>query len=101
MKYLHNTLNNTKKYRCILSAPQARGFTNFLRVGSLPRMARAVLPNALHIADDSKDAVAQVKEMLKTAADGVEEAMLRCVRDANWEAPDCVGLMRCSPIINW
>jgi len=71
--YLH-TLNTTHihTYTC-----QGRGFSDFLRVGSLPRMARAVLPHALHAADDSRDAVTQLKEMLKSANDGAEEALLK------------------------
>jgi hypothetical protein len=62
------------------SLPQARGFTSFLRVGSLRAMSKAVLPHALHAADDSKGGAASdaLKEMLKEAGGEEEAAVIRC-----------------------
>lgn len=59
----------------IAPSVQEAGFDRFLRVGSLRRIAKPLLRNALHAANDSRDAATQLKQMLKEAA-GPAEAQL-------------------------
>lgn len=47
-------------------------------MGSLPRIAKPLLRNSLHSADDNRDALTQLKDMLKDAATPAEAEMIRC-----------------------
>ncbi|MEW5302806.1 MAG: hypothetical protein WDW36_005553 [Sanguina aurantia] len=54
------------------------GFDDFIRVGSLPRIAQRVLPRSLHSSDDSKSGLTLLREMLREAEGRPEdEAVLR------------------------
>ncbi len=54
--------------------------TDFLRIGSVKRMDRAVLPFSLHCeSSKSSSVVGELKEMLKTAASPAEAAIIECV----------------------
>ncbi len=46
-------------------------------MGSLPRMARAVLPRSLHAADDTRDAATQLRAMLAAEHDDRERLVLQ------------------------
>ncbi len=66
--------------RCVLPfSLQERGFDSFLRIGSLPRIARRVLPRSLHAADGSRDAAAQLKQMIACEEDPLEKRLLTYV----------------------
>ncbi len=56
---------------------------DFLRVGSLPRIDKGVLPHSLHAAADSKSkrggAAAELKDMLAAAICPREAAIIQCV----------------------
>jgi hypothetical protein len=52
----------------------------FLRIGSLKRMDKAVLPFSLHCCESSKStAVDELKEMLKAVSSAAEAAIIECV----------------------
>ena len=59
--------------------PQERGFTDFLRLGSLKRMARPMLAHSVHAAGDKQDAASQLQEMLAQATSPGEVAMIKWV----------------------
>ena len=70
----------------ILHVLQDRGFTQFLRLGSLKRISKAILCHSLHQgggggsqrdADSNKDSLAVLKEMLVEASSEQEAATIR------------------------
>ena len=74
---------------------QERGFSSFLRLGSLKRIDKAILSHSLHQAgDDGKsDSLAILKEMLQEAQSGAEAAGIRWGRH---QVGPASGLSRCS-----
>ena len=78
-----------------------RACADFLRVGSLRRMDKAVLPFSLHCCDSSKaTAVDELKEMLKAAASSAEAAVVECVlhshsRPLPYARPVLLAVLQC------
>lgn len=60
----------------VLLALKESGFTDMLRVGSLPRIAKKLLGYSLHAADDKRDALGQLQSMLQEAQ-GIEAEMIK------------------------
>lgn len=60
------------------------GYTDFLRLGSLQRMCRSLLPYSLHVGEDNRDATAQLKDMLKSSTSVADtlaiKAELECLQ---------------------
>ena len=66
-------------WHMLISAQACYVRTDFLRIGSVKRMDRAVLPFSLHCESSKSSAVGELKEMLKTAASPAETAIIQCV----------------------
>ena len=64
---------------------QDRGFTQFLRIGSLKRISKSILSHSLHQgggggggdSEGNKDSLSVLKEMLKEASSEQEVAVIR------------------------
>eukprot|EP00798_Chlamydomonas_sp_ICE-L_P006724 gene6724-3395_t len=69
---------NTAVDRMLLGLKES-GFSTFLRVGSVQRIARPILQHSVHSAEEgsSKDTISQLKEMLGSASSISDVAMIK------------------------
>lgn len=95
MHQVDNKENTTNRLRVLVSAHTNiavdrillglidSGFTDFIRVGSLPKISKSVLKYSLHCGDTdgsmSTSGVEELKKMLKECNDQEEKVILKCV----------------------
>lgn len=61
----------------VLSGLADAGFTDMIRIGSLPRIAKRVLKYALHASEGSRNATDELKDMLAAAGSEEDAAIIR------------------------